>query len=94
MDSKRFLRMKHVALTVQASAHLLSDGFAVQLVVHFPDLGDSERRHRECREPKGNLLLRHQGHRAGGSNFSLGVFTCKEERVTRSHTHSTLTMQH
>lgn len=54
---------------------LFGDGFAVQFVVHFPDLGHCERGHREGVETEGHFLLWHQRHRRGRCHLCLRVFT-------------------
>lgn len=54
---------------------LFSNGFAVQFVVDFPDLGHGERRDRECIEAEGDLLFWHQRHWGGRCYLCLGVFT-------------------
>lgn len=54
---------------------LFSNGFAVQFVVDFPDLGHSECRDRECIETEGDLLLWHQRHWGGRCYLCLRVFT-------------------
>lgn len=54
---------------------LFSDGFAVQFVVDFPDLGHGECRDRECIEAEGDLLFWHQRHWGGRCYLCLRVFT-------------------
>lgn len=44
---------------------LFGDGFAVQFVVDFPDLGHSESRDRESIKAEGHLLLWYQRHWGG-----------------------------
>lgn len=44
---------------------LFGDGFAVQFVVDFSDLGHRQSRDGECIETEGHLLLWYQRHRGG-----------------------------
>lgn len=68
MESKLFKGYKslHKTLMVTCStSYLFGDGFAVQLVVDFSDLGHGESRDREPIQTEGNFLLWHQCNGGG-----------------------------
>ena len=66
--------------TSSGRSDLFGDGLAVQFVVDFPDLGHSERGHRESVETKGHLLLRDQRHRSSRRHLCLRVFTWNDQK--------------
>ena len=62
---------------------LFGNGFAVQFVVDFPDLGHGERGDGDGIEAEGHLLLRDQRHQRGGNTFRLGVLTWRHRQRQR-----------
>lgn len=59
---------------------LFGNGFAVQFVVHFSDLGHSESRDRECTEAEGHLLLWYQPHWGGRGYLCLRIFAWEKKK--------------